>query len=158
MKRVTFAVAAGLIFSSVAISLQSPQSSVHANPIARTAGAPAGDACRNVSFKFTNSHSSGGQIKFQRIKYFNQANGNWQTEDVTNVVCNQGGTCSTNGNNLRDSEGEALTRFRLVYKYKPTGAGANWSDEVESAVFEPGNSTCRANKTYGPGSQGWVIQ
>jgi hypothetical protein len=158
MKRVTFAVAAGLIFSSLTISLSSPQSSVQAKPVSKTAGAPVGDACRNVAFKFTNRHNSGGQIRFQRIRFFNQANGDWQSEDVPNITCNQGATCTTNGNNLRDSEGENLTQFRLVYRYKPTGPGANWSDEVETGIFRPTNSTCRANKTYGPGSDGWVIQ
>jgi hypothetical protein len=124
----------------------------------KTFTAPFGDACQNVSFKFTNRHNSGGQIKFQRIRYRNQANGDWQTEDINNITCNQGSTCTTTGNRLRDSEGENLTQFRLVYKYKPTGAGANWSDEVESSILRPTNATCRANKTYGPGSEGWVIR
>lgn len=147
-----FAFASALVVSAFTISLPNLESNVQASP------APFGDACRNISFKFTNRHNSGGQIKFQRIKYFNQANGQWQTEDVNNLICNQGGTCVTNGNNLRDSEGENLTRFRLVYKYKPTGAGANWSDEVETGDFTPGNAQCRANKTYGPGSDGWVVR
>jgi hypothetical protein len=157
MKRIPFALAAGLIFFA-AMSLSKNESSLQANPVAKAAAVPLGDACQNVSFKFTNRHRSGGQIKFQRVQYKNRANGNWQTEDVNNVVCNQGATCTTSNNNLRDSEGEDLTRFRLVYKYKGTGAAANWSDEVSSVELTPTNPTCRANKTYGPGSEGWVIR
>jgi hypothetical protein len=156
MKRFTFALAAALILGALAISLPRFGSEVQATPVASPAGGTFGDACRNVTFKFKNEHNSGGKIKFQRIKYFNQANGDWQTEDVNNVECNQGATCATNGNNLRDSEGERLTKFRLIYKYLPTGAGANWSDEVESGVFEPNTPTCNANRQYG-GSH-WVIR
>ncbi|MCI0391476.1 MAG: hypothetical protein MOB07_22265 [Acidobacteria bacterium] len=158
MKRITFTLALGLILSALAISVAKFESNVQANPVAIPAAVPFGDACQNVSFKFTNRHDSGGQIKFQRIKFLNRANGNWQTEDVNNVVCNQGATCTTTGNRLRDAEGEDLTKFRLVYKYKGTGAAANWSDEVQSGVLEPTNPTCNANKTYGPGSEGWVIR
>ncbi len=157
MKRITFALAAGLILSALAISLPKFESNVRANPAAETASVPVGDACRNISFKFTNQLSSGGQIKFQRIKFRNKATGNWYTENVNNMTCNHGKTCTTSGNNLRDSEGEDLTKFILVYRFKSPGAAANWSDEVESVVFEPTNPTCNANRTYGPGSQGWVI-
>jgi hypothetical protein len=151
-----FAFVSALIVSAFAVSLPNLESNVQAKPLSEPA--PFGDACRNVSFKFTNEHRSGGQIRFQRIKYYNQANGQWQTEDVPNTTCPQGSTCVTNGNNLRDSEGENLTKFRLVYKYKPASAGANWSDEVETGDLIPGNAQCRANKTYGPGSDGWVVR
>jgi hypothetical protein len=116
-----------------------------------------GDACKDVKFKFTNQHNSGGEIEVRQVKYYNKANGKWQNEDVNNVNCRQGKTCTTNGDNLSDSEGEQLTKIKFVYKYKPTGNGANWSDEVESAEFAPNNATCNAGKTYGPGSQGFVI-
>jgi hypothetical protein len=158
MKRILFALTAGIILSGLAISLLKFESNVHANPAAEPAAVPFGDACKNIRFKFTNQHHEGGQIQFQRIKYFNKANGSWQTEDVNNAICNQGATCTTTGNNLRDSEGEDLTKFRLVYKFKGKGAAANWSDEVESGDLAPTNPTCTANKTYGPGSQGWLIK
>jgi hypothetical protein len=140
------------------MSLSKNESGLQANPVAKAAAVPFGDACKRVSFKFTNRHNSGGQIKFQRIQYRNSVNTDWQTEDVNNVVCNQGATRTTSNNNLRDSEGVNLTKFRLVYKYKGPGAAANWSDEVISGVLTPTNPTCRADKTYGPGSEGWVIR
>ena len=117
----------------------------------------AGDACKNVKFKFTNQHDSGGTIEIRQVKYFNRANGAWQSEDIQNLECRQGKTCTTDGYNLRDSEGEDLTKFRLVYRYKGTHAADNWSDDVEGGDKLPDNPTCNANKTYGPGSTGWTI-
>jgi len=152
-----FAFTVAIMMGAVAISLPSLDLNVEAN--SGLNGEPVfGDACRNVSFKFTNRHNSGGQIKFQRIIYFNRANGRWQSEDVNNTICEQGRTCTTNGNNLRDSEGEDITKIRLVFKYKPASAGANWSDEVQTGDLVPTNPTCNANRTYGPGSEGWVIR
>lgn len=76
------------------------------------------DACKNVKFKFTNKHNSGGTIEVRQVKYFNKANGEWQTEDVKHLDFSQGATCTTSGDNLRDSEGEELTKFRFVYRYQ----------------------------------------
>jgi hypothetical protein len=117
----------------------------------------AGDACKDVKFKFTNKHNSGGTIEVSQVKYFNKANGAWQTEDVHNFECKQGKTCTTSGDNLRDSEGEDLTKFHFVYRYKGTKGTDNWSDYVEGGDKIPDNPTCTANKTYGPGSTGWTI-
>jgi hypothetical protein len=115
----------------------------------------AADACRNVKFKFTNKHDSGKSITVLKVKYFNKANGKWQTEDIANEVCAQGATCTTNGDNLRDAEGEDLTKFRFIYKY--TEQDGDLSDEVEGGDKVPDNPTCNANRTYGPGSDGWTI-
>jgi hypothetical protein len=115
----------------------------------------AADACKNVKFKFTNNHDSGKSITVLRVKYFNKANGQWQTEDIANKVCAQGATCTTGGDNLRDSEGEDLTKFRFIYKY--TEKDGDLSDEVEGGDKVPDNPTCNANRTYGPGTGGWTI-
>jgi hypothetical protein len=119
--------------------------------------AHAGDACKNVKFKFTNKHDSGGTIEVHQIKYFNKANGAWQTEDLKDIDCRQDKTCTTLGDNLRDSEGEDLTKIRFVYRYKGPKTTDNWSDYVEGGEKIPDNPTCFANKTYGPGSNGWAI-
>jgi hypothetical protein len=119
--------------------------------------AHAGDACKNVKFKFTNKHDSGGMIELRQVKYFNKANGAWQTEDVKHFECPQGHTCTTTGDNLRDSEGEALTKFRLVYRYKGPKDTDNWSDNVEGGDKEPNDATCNANKTYPGGKDSWTI-
>src|SRR5262249_32712990 len=125
--------------------------------ISSAAIAHAGDACKNVKFKITNKHESGGSIEIRQIKYFNKANGAWQTEDVLNFVYAQGHTCTTLGDNLRDSEGEDLTKIRFVYRYKGPKSTDNWSDTIEGGDKVPDNPTCFANKTYGPGDKGWTI-
>jgi len=119
--------------------------------------AHAGDACKNVKFRFTNKHNSGGMIEVHQIKYFNKANGAWQTEDLKDLDCGQGKTCTTLGDNLRDSEGEDLTKIRFIYRYKGPNSTDNWSDYVEGGDKVPDNPTCFADKTYGPGSNGWTI-
>lgn len=108
-----------------------------------------GDTCKNVKFKVKNQHNSGGQIEIRQVEYYNKANGQWQTEDVPNDVINQGGTLTTNGDDLRDSEGEQITKIKFRYKYKGTGRGANWSDEIVSNEFVPSSPVCNAGRTYG---------
>ena len=78
----------------------------------------ASDACKNVKFKFTNKHNSGGTIEMHQIKYFNKANGEWKTDDLKDTDCKQGNTCTTAPESLRDAEGEDLTKFRFIYRYK----------------------------------------
>jgi hypothetical protein len=110
--------------------------------------ASAGDACTDVKFEFTNKHSSGRSIKVMQVKYYNKANGKWQTEDVKNKECAYGATCTTDGDNLRDSEGEELTKFRFIFKYKETDG--DWSDKDEGGDKVPDDPTCNAGKKYGP--------
>lgn len=130
--------------------------------------AEAGDACKNVKFKFTNKHNSGRTIQVVKVKYFNRDNGKWQTEDVRNEYCSQGYTCVTNGDNLRDSEGVDLTKVRFLYKYELTrseydssgavvGTTTSWTANIEGGDKIPTNPTCWANRTYGPGTKGWTI-
>ena len=137
----------------------------------------AGDACKNIKFKVTNKHDSGEAILIKKVKYFNKANGKWQTEVVNQpvtltlpdpekwqffpqigkekgLICEQNRTCTTSGDNLRDAEGEKLTKFRFVYKYLAAG---KWSGEVEGGDKVPDDPECYANRTYGPGNLGWTI-
>lgn len=44
--------------------------------------AVAGDICKNIKFKVTNKHDSGETILIKKVRYFNKANGKWQTEVV----------------------------------------------------------------------------
>lgn len=157
MKKITFAVAMTLILGALTIALPKLKSDVKANPVAAPAATSFADPCTNVKVRFKNQHYAGGQIKFQRVKFFNHDSGNWYTEDVNNLTCNQGDLCSTTGNNLRDSEGENLTKFQLIYKYKGPGSAANWSGEVISPQFSvtTGNERCTANRTYGGPS--WTV-
>lgn len=137
----------------------------------------AGDACKNIKFKVTNKHDSGETILIKKVKYFNKVNGKWQTEVVNQnltltlpdteklqlfpqigkekgLACRYGATCKTQGDNLRDAEGEDLTKFRFVYKYMAAG---KWSGQVEGGDKVPDDPQCYANRTYGPGESGWTI-
>lgn len=102
----------------------------------------AGDACRNVKFSFTNQKNHA--VTVVKVKYFNQANNKLQTEGIRNVQCAAGATCVTRGDNLRDSEGEDLTRFVFVLKNE---GGENQHDTNPKV---PSNPKCSADKTYGP--------
>lgn len=108
-----------------------------------------GDACKNVKFSVKNQHNSGGQIEIREVQYYNKANGKWQTEQVSNKIANQNQVVTTNGDDLKDSEGEQITKVKFKYKYKGTGRGANWSDEIVSNEFVPGSPVCNAGRTYG---------
>lgn len=130
--------------------------------------AEAGDACKNVKFKYTNKHNSGKAIRVVKVKYFNKDNGKWQTEDVKNETCFQDETCVTKGDNLRDSEGVDLTKVRFIYQeeltrteYDSSGAPVrsytSWTANIEGGDKTPTNPACWANRTYGPGTKGWTI-
>lgn len=116
-----------------------------------------GDACKQVKFKLTNNHSKNGEIEIRAVKYYNKANGKWQTEDVPNAVVKQGYSYTTGGDDLQDSEGEDLTKIIFVYRWKATGRGAAWSSDVNSKEFVPTAPKCVANKTYGFGNTIFTI-
>ena len=104
--------------------------------------AHAGDACRNVKFQITNQKNH--TITVTQVKYFNQANNRLQAEAIRNIQCAAGATCVTRGDNLRDSEGEDLTRFVFVLKNE---GGEN---RHETGVKVSSSPRCNADKTYGP--------
>src|SRR5580765_6862368 len=133
------------------------ESEAQAQPSAVTSSTSMfGDACKDVKFKVTNKHKEGGQIELRKVEYYNKANGKWQTEDIPNHVMDQGDTYTTSGDNLKDSEGEELTKIRFIYRWKDNRASSNWSDDVTSKDFTPKDATCNAGKIYGLG-QGWDI-
>lgn len=154
MKKVILTIAIGLAMGLVGMNFVSNQGEVQASSIEPNSTV-LGDACRNVKFKFKNKHSQNGQIRLLKVEYFNRANGRWQTEQVPNAVINQNAVYTTNGDNLRDSEGEDITRVKFHYKWKSNTGGAKWSKAVTSKVFVPSTPGCYANRTYGGAS--WEI-
>lgn len=135
---------------------------VEAGSITKVSPASFGDACKNVKFQFKNNHSSANTILIFKVEYYNRANGKWQTEEISNgpgignghFNCRYNTTCTTLGDNLRDSEGEQITKVRFIYQFRK--ADGRWSDNITSRTFEPASPVCNANKTYG-NSQGWTI-
>jgi hypothetical protein len=116
----------------------------------------AGDACKNVKFQYKNMRKEA--IVVYKVEYFNRANGKVQTEDVKNDQCNgtlgDGTFCTTNPNNLRDSEGENLTDFVFYFFVNdPLHVGVK---EFHTQPKKPLNETCIADRFYA-GSPTWEI-
>ncbi len=110
--------------------------------------AHAGDLCRNVSFKIKNKNNEGFKIKLTKVKYFNDTNNKWQTENVKNLECAMNATCTTGGDNLRDSEGQDITKIRFVYKEYKDNFG--WSGNIEGGDKIPDKPRCKKDIIYGP--------
>ncbi len=108
--------------------------------------AKAGDACQNVHFKYVNERST--TIKVKSVEFYNKNAGKWRTEDVVNEECAPNATCSTNGDNLADAEGDDITKVKFNYVYKE--ADGDWSDLFHGGEKTVSGSTeCNANRTYG---------
>jgi|KBSSwiStaDraftv2_1062776.scaffolds.fasta_scaffold340221_3 hypothetical protein len=113
------------------------------------------DKCRNVRFRVTNEHSTGKKILITAVKYHDVVNNKQVTKGIANVECKIHETCYTSEKDLKDVEGTNINNIRFVYKYKEQDT--DWSDEVTSKAFDPNNASCRADRTYGPEPQGFVI-
>jgi hypothetical protein len=103
--------------------------------------AHAADACRNVKFKFLNEKNHA--VTVLSVKYFNLTNNQFQTELIKNVTCAAGATCTTKGDNLRDTEGEDISRVVFVLKNE---GGENRHNTPSKATTDP--NKCVAGKLY----------
>ncbi len=123
--------------------------SVLASTVLAAAATPASavDACKNVKFKVTNNHAEGSDIEIRKVKYFNPHTGNTETEDVKNLVCKTGSTCTTGGDNLGNAKNIDLNSIQVVFKHRE-GDG-DWSDEFQTQPFVPAYRKCTENKIYG---------
>ena len=164
MRKIMLTIAVAIAVGFIGFTFSGSATEVQANsiePIASTSTITStntlGDTCKQVKFKFTNKHSKGGEIEIRAVKYYNKANGKWQTEDVPNAVVNQGSSYTTGGDDLQDSEGEDLTQIIFVYRWKAVGRGAAWSSDVSSKIFVPTEPSCYANRTYGAGKTIFTI-
>lgn len=162
MRKITLAIATTLVLGALAIALPKLKSEVKANPATNPPATPqlGADACRNVQFKFTNMRNDHAKIRFDQIEYWVASKNRWQVENINLLSggdCNYEATCMTTGNNLRDALDRDLTQFRVIYRYLPNTAGANWSSQVRSQSYIPDNPRCSDNRIYGPGPQGWRI-
>jgi hypothetical protein len=117
------------------------------------AGSPAdaeagSTTCKSVRFSFTNKHVDKRSIKVVKVKYFDTYDNQWRTEEVSNIDCAFGKTCTTKGDDLTDVEGQKITKIRFIYKYEERDG--QWSKEFEGGDKEPSDPICRADRTYGP--------
>jgi chitodextrinase len=119
-----------------------------------TTMAYARDACKDVKFKVTNKRPV--RIKITKVEYYNSDNSQVQSEDINpNLECNTGSTCTTNGDDLRDSEGVNLTDF--VFFFNDEVSHGNWSNtDRKTQPKEPVDQKCSADRTYS-GTPIWTI-
>jgi hypothetical protein len=105
--------------------------------------------CKDVTFNVTNSHFEQRDIEIRSVKFRNpHKNGSLQTEDVSNVVCGYGQTCSTNGDNLANADKVDLYDIQAVFRHRENDG--DWSDEFVTQPFTPTYRKCKDGKQYGP--------
>ena len=105
------------------------------------------DTCKDVKFKVTNNHSEGREIQIRKVKYFNPHTSSTQTEDVGNLMCNHGSTCTTRGDNLANAKNVDLNSIQVVFKYRERDG--QMSKEFQTQAFVPAYRKCTEGKTYG---------
>jgi len=155
MRKIMLTIAVAIAVGFIGFTFSGSTTEVQANSTdSITSNNLLGDACKDVKFKVVNKHNKGGDIEVRAVKYYNRTNGKWQTEDVPNTIVRQDDILETDGDDLRDSEGENITSVIFVYRWKADRNG-NWSGEVDSKAFEPKDPICVARKTYGNSS--WII-
>jgi len=107
------------------------------------------DTCKNVKFKVTNNHAEGRQIEIRKVKYYNPHTRRTHTEDVKNMRCAHGGTCTTGGDNLGDALNVDLNDIQVVFVYEERDG--QWSREFQTQPFKPTYRKCtNSDKVYGP--------
>ena len=113
------------------------------------AGPALSAACPDVKFKVTNNHAEGRDIEIRRIRFYNPHTRNTQTEDVRNLVCGHGRTCTTHGDNLANALNVDLNSVQVVFAYRERDG--DWSDEFQTRPFVPSHRKCtKDGKVYGP--------
>lgn len=115
-----------------------------------------GDECKNVSFLVKNN-TANYAIYITKVKYFNRNSGKWKTENVSQVRCDWGMTCTIGGqDDLADAKDDDITKISFIYDYYLNGHIAKKSENKESKIFNPSSPKCTEGKIYGTG-QGWTI-
>lgn len=129
--------------------------------IGNSAMVDAGDACKNVKFKIKNQRDT--LIRITKVEYHNADNSKIQSEDINpNLECSVGATCTTNGDDLRDSEGVNLTNFVFFFDDHSTeitldgDKGPKWLPGGKTQPKIPADKKCRAGRTYS-GDPVWTI-
>jgi hypothetical protein len=126
----------------------------------------AGDACKNVKFKIVNQRPK--TIRITKVQYHNADNNKTQSENINpNLECKAGMPCTTNGDDLRDSEGVNLTNFVFFFNDAAvneiglpadTPPKRNWSAlDLKTQAKVPADKKCRAGRLYS-GDPAWTIK
>ncbi|GAB4480050.1 MAG: hypothetical protein OHK0044_27860 [Burkholderiaceae bacterium] len=121
-----------------------------ASLVSTLAAAPAlADTCKDVKFKVTNNHFEGRDIEIRKVKYYNPHTRKTETEDVKNLVCKPGATCTTDGDNLANALNVDLNSIQVEFVYREHDG--QWSKPFLTQPFVPAYRKCTNDgKTYGP--------
>lgn len=129
--------------------------------LASSSAVDAGDACKDVKFKIKNQR--GTLIRITKIEYHNADNNKVQSEDINpNLECAGGATCTTNGDDLKDSEGVNLTNVVFFFDERSSeialdvDKGPKWLPGGKTQAKVPADKKCRAGRTYS-GDPVWTI-
>ena len=117
----------------------------------------AGDACKSVKFQLVNKRAK--NVVVHSVDYRNDvAVNNPKHEKIFNsMVCYAGKTCTSQGDNLTDAEGENLTNF-VFYFHEVDGNGLELDTEWHTQPKVPDTKRCTANRTYGNSKTNpWMI-
>lgn len=126
-----------------------PLLAVFAGVALTAVSAPAvADSCKDAKFRVTNSHAEGREIEIRQVRYFNPHTGSTHTEDVQNLVCRHGATCTTDGDNLANAKNVDLNSIQVVFSFRERDG--QWSREFQTRPFVPTYRKCVEGKVYGP--------
>lgn len=124
-------------------------SSLLALTLAFAASPASAGKCKKVKFNVTNDHFEGRKIQIRKVKFRNpHKKGKEQTENVKNVICYHGHTCSTGGDNLKDADKVDLYDISVEFRYWEHDG--EWSKTFTTRPFTPTYRKCIEGKKYGP--------
>ena len=121
------------------------------------AGPSLAGVCQAITFTVHNSHYTGDEIKIKKVKYRDLTAATNNTEDVIDITCQFGSTCTTYGDDLgsvvEGRLGHDLGNIQFYYSYRE--ADGQWSPLMWSKKFKPTDQECTNGRNYGTAS--WEI-
>jgi hypothetical protein len=113
--------------------------------------------CQDITFTVKNDHYTGDEIKIKKVKYRDTTSATNNTEDVVDITCQHGNTCTTLGDDLgslvEPRLGHDLSNVQFYYSYRE--ADGDWSTPLWSKKFKPTDKECTNGRNYG--TSAWVI-
>ncbi len=108
------------------------------------------DACKGTDIFITNMRERNGDrtaIDVDFVEFYSVSEGAWKTEGLTNRVVSYGTDELWLNQDLANAENDEISRFRVHYKYLPSGPGANWSSRVYQEI-DITNVRCVAGQNF----------
>lgn len=117
--------------------------------------AHADSLCKNISFELKNNHDSLRVIKVNKVEYWDKEDNKWRTEDIKNIECGHGATCTTKERDLEYVGNEDIVKVRFHYQVAndtsgqlPGNQGPKWGEKVVGGAKFPEYPYCKKDKTF----------